>query len=80
MDENNQQTTVASFDGFLRGWKSEQSLPILNVPKEKNEFILYMACELFKNQNISNPKKQADNSINYAKCMYDALRRKGYLD
>lgn len=69
---------AGSFDGIIKGWP-EQALTISNVPKEKKEFILYMSCELFKAQHITDPKKQALNSINYAKSLYDALVSKGYL-
>ena len=71
---------AGSFDGVLKGWENENSLPILNIPKTKDEFILYMACEMFKNQNIKSPKSQAKNSIDYAKCLYDELKRRGYLE
>lgn len=71
---------AASFDGIIKAWPDEQPLSFTNIPKDKNEFILYMACELFKVQNITDPKKQATNSVNYAKCLYDTLKSKGYFD
>lgn len=77
-DSSSSSAGAASFDGIIKGWP-EQALTISNVPKEKKEFILYMACELFKAQHITDPKKQALNSINYAKSLYDALVSKGYL-
>lgn len=72
-------TAVSSFDGKITAWPSTQALTISNVPKERKEFILYMSCELFKAQHITDPKKQANNSINFAKSLYDALAAKGYL-
>ena len=70
---------ASSFDGIIKGWP-EQALTVSNVPKERKEFILYMACELFKAQHITDPKKQANNAINYAKSLYDALSSKGYFE
>lgn len=81
MPENNNGTTqAASFDGIIRQWPDEQPLSVSIVPKEKKEFILYMSCELYKAQHITDPKKQANSSIDSAKCLYNALRSKGYLD
>ena len=71
---------ASSFDGIIKGWPEKQAATISTVPKERKEFILYMACELFKAQHITDPKKQANNAINYAKSLYDALSSKGYFE
>ena len=70
---------VAAFDGNIRSWPTDQAIQVLGVPKNKNDFIIYMACEIFKNQLIKNPKAQADEAINNAKCLYSALSGKGLL-
>jgi len=69
----------SSFDGIIKAWPEESTLSISNVPKEKNDFILMMACEMYKNQHIEHPRKQADLAIEYAIDLYNALKSKGYL-
>ena len=69
----------SSFDGIIKGWPEESTLSISNVPKEKKDFVLMMACEMFKNQHIEHPRKQADLAIEYAIDLYNALKSKGYL-
>ena len=80
MGENNANNAAgASFDGIIKQWPQDQVLIISNIPKDRTEFLLYMACELFKVQNITNPKKQAKEAINNAKCLYDALNSAGLI-
>ena len=73
-----QQPAVASFDGVIKGWPID-SLNMLNVPKKRKDFLLYMTCELFKAQHIENPKEQAKKSIEYANAVYNELRSRGIL-
>lgn len=73
------QAAAASFDGMIKGWP-ETSLNMSNVPTEKDKFILYMTCELFKAQHISNPKEQAKHSVEYAHALYNELRSRGLLE
>jgi len=67
-----------SFDGNLESWPKDL-LRATIVPTEKEDFIRYMACELFKNQNISDPRSQARRSIDNAIVMYDCLRSRGFI-
>lgn len=69
---------AAAFDGIIKGWP-EKAVQMLNVPKDKNDFILYMSCELFKNQHIENPKAQAKKSVEYANALYNELRSRGII-
>ena len=73
-----QGAAAAAFDGILKGWP-EKAVQMLNVPKDKNDFILYMSCELFKNQHIENPKSQAKKSVEYANALYNELRSRGII-
>jgi len=73
-----QAAAAATFDGILKGWP-EKAVQMLNVPKDKNDFILYMSCELFKNQHIENPKSQAKKSVEYANALYNELRSRGII-
>lgn len=73
-----QAVVAAAFDGILKGWP-EKAVQMLNVPKDKNDFILYMSCELFKNQHIENPKSQAKKSVEYANALYNELRSRGII-
>ena len=67
-----------AFDGKIKEWP-EKAVQMLNVPKDKNDFILYMSCELFKNQHIENPKAQAQKSVEYANALYNELRSRGVI-
>ena len=67
-----------AFDGMITGWP-DKAIQMLNVPKEKNDFILYMSCELFKNQNITKPKEQAQRSVEFANALYNELRSRGVI-
>ena len=69
----------SSFDGIIKAWPEESTLSITNVPKEKKDFVLMMACEMYKNQHIEEPRKQANLAIEYAVDLYNALKSKGYL-
>lgn len=73
-----QGAAAAAFDGIIKGWP-EKAVQMLNVPKKKNDFILYMSCELFKNQHIENPKNQAKKSVEYANAIYNELRSRGII-
>ena len=79
-DANGGAGAAAAFDGIIKGWPEDQSVKILNVPKKKNDFLLYMTCELFKAQHITNPKEQAKKSLEYAHALYNELRSRGILD
>ena len=72
-------TATATFDGKITAWPEDKALSITNIPTDEKQFIVYLACEIYKNQNITNPKQQAIDSINYAKAMYNVLSRYGYL-
>lgn len=71
---------AATFDGKITAWPEDKALSITNIPTNEKQFIVYLACEMYKNQNITNPKQQAIDSINYAKAMYNVLSRYGYLE
>ena len=81
MGEDGTQTgaAAAAFDGKIKEWPEEGSINVSNVPTEKNKFILYMACELFKAQNITSPKEQAKKSIEYANALYSELHSKKFI-
>ena len=70
----------SSFDGKITGWPEDSTLNVSIMPTERKEFILSLACDMYKNQNISEPKKQAQLAIEYAIVMYNALKQKGFLD
>lgn len=74
------ETGAAAFDGKITAWPEDNALSITNIPSDEKQFIVYLACEIYKNQNITNPKQQAIDSINYAKAMYNVLSRYGYLN
>ena len=69
-----------SFDGIIKQWPKEQALTISIIPTDKKEFLRYMTCELFKNQNITEPRKQANNALDYAKSLYSVLSSNGLMD
>lgn len=73
----------ATFDGKLTAWPEEwpekATINISNVPKDKKSFVLMMSCNMYMNQNITEPRKQALKSIEYAVDLYNALQSKGYL-
>lgn len=79
MGENNE-ATVATFNGIINGWPQNQALTISIIPTDKKEFLRYMTCELFKNQNITEPRKQANNALDYAKSLYSVLSSNGLMD
>lgn len=54
-------------------------IKLTTVPTDKQEFIRYLSCELYKNQNIKDARKQAKEAVNNAIVMYDYLKSKGYL-
>ena len=86
MGENGQ--AAAAFDGVIKSlpnlgilsWPQDQALTISIIPTDKTAFLRYMSCELFKNQNITEPKKQAENSVNYAKILYSVLSSNGLMN
>ena len=65
-----------AFDGKIVEWP-EQAIKTLFVPKEKNDFLIYMSCELFKAQHITDPKSQARKSLEYANALYSELSSRG---
>lgn len=69
----------ATFDGIIKGWPEEKALSISNVPKEKKDFVLTLACDIFKNNKIEEPRKQAEQAIEHASALYNALKSKGYI-
>lgn len=70
---------AAVFDGMIKGWPEEGSVNIMNIPKEKKDFVLTIACDIYKNQKIENPREQAEESIQNALHLYNALKSKGYI-
>ena len=82
MDENNAAGAAAapSFDGIIKAWPQDQALTISIIPTDKTAFLRYMTCELFKNQNITEPRKQANNALDYAKSLYSVLSSNGLMD
>ncbi len=83
MDENgNSELIQNSFDGIIKKWPENTSLFMHEqLPQEisRDDFIRQMACELFKNQFLQNPKPQAEECISYASAMYNALVSKGLI-
>ena len=80
MPENNGEVVNNSFDGIIKEWPQEKSLSMYaQMPKDidKYDFIRQMACDLFKNQFLQNPRPQAEECISYASAMYNALKSKG---
>ena len=69
----------SSFDGMIKGWPEEGAINVLNIPKEKKDFIIAIACDIYKNQKIEKPREQAEESIQNAVYLYNALKSKGYL-
>lgn len=80
MAESSGGAAAASFDGIIQQWPKEQALIVSIIPTNKKEFLRYMTCELFKNQNITEPRKQANNALEYAKSLYSVLSSNGLMD
>ena len=80
MGENAANQGAASFDGIIKGWPEDQSISVSVIPTDRKAFLRYMTCELFKNQNITDPRKQALNSFDYANSLYGVLASNGLMD
>jgi len=70
----------ASFDGKIVAWPEDKALNICNVPSDQKSFVRYVATEWFKNQTITNARKQAQEAIANAQTLYGELSSKGYMD
>ena len=74
---------AAMFDGIIKGWPEkwpeESTINVSNIPKEKKDFVVAIACDIYKNQKIEKPKVQAEEAIDHALYLYSALKSKGYL-
>lgn len=74
---------AAAFDGMLKGWPEEwpekATINVANIPKEKKDFVLVIACDIYKNTKIEEPRKQANEAIDNAVALYNALKSKGYI-
>lgn len=78
-NENQGGSGLGGFDGIIKKWPDDSTLKMTNIPKNHDDFMLYMTCELFKNQYLSAPKEQAEACISYAHALMNALSAKGYL-
>lgn len=75
---------VNSFDGIIKDWPRDGegkvlSIPVLTIPKNNDDFILYMTCELYKNQYLEQPRKQAEECFSYACALASVLSAHGLI-